>query len=107
MSIFTRIFNSVFAPASAFDTASDACATSGETTTDHEITLINPATGFAMMDGIGSIDVGGSVLGQDVHHHDYFASTTDRIFDDCSSSLDHSAYVVDTCMTFDCDWSSP
>lgn len=32
--------------------------------------VINPATGLDMVDGIGSVDVGGSQYGMDMHNHD-------------------------------------
>lgn len=106
MSIFARIFDSVFAPASAFDSASDACATSDEVTTGYELTIINSTTGLPMMDGIGSFDVGGSVFGQDVHHQEYF-SANDSIFEDCGSMFDHGPSSFDTGVTLDCGFSAP
>lgn len=51
---------------------------------------INPATGLPMTDGIGSIDVGGSPFGMDIH--DSFSSMDSGIssFDDSFSSISDS-----------------
>jgi len=39
-------------------------------TTEIDDHTINPATGLDMIDGIGSVDVGGSPFGVDIHDHD-------------------------------------
>ncbi|MCK4742909.1 MAG: hypothetical protein KAT25_03740 [Sulfuriflexus sp.] len=38
-------------------------------TTGMDDHTINPATGLDMIDGIGSVDVGGSPFGTDIHDH--------------------------------------
>ena len=38
-------------------------------TTGMDDHTINPATGLDMIDGIGSVDVGGSPFGVDIHDH--------------------------------------
>ncbi len=65
-----------------------------------ETTDINPATGLPMSSGIGSVDVGGSPYGMDIH--DDFPSTIDTssCFDDSFSSID--SFDSD-CSGFD-DW---
>lgn len=48
---------------------------------------INPATGLPMVGDCGSVDVGGSPYGMDMHHEDWSASSMDNgLHDDAWAS---------------------
>lgn len=87
MSFLSQFFGTLFAPAGANDSSSDAHFTANDTSFQHDnhITEINPATGLPMIDigdgmgGISGIDVGGSPWCQDMHQ-DHFSSSNDSMF---------------------------
>lgn len=94
MSFLSQLFDSMFAPAGANDSSSDAHFAANSFQHDNHITEINPATGLPMIDcgdgigGISGIDVAGSPWGQDIHH-DHFSSSNDSMFShDCGSIFD-------------------
>jgi hypothetical protein len=115
MGFLSKIFDFMFAPAGTFDPASNLYIASNDSgyesssgdETGMTITEINPATGLPMIDGIGSVDVGGSPWFQDIHHRDDFCSANDSIFNhDCGSMFDHSSSSFNCSSVFDTGISS-
>jgi len=65
----------------------DSFSSGHDFSSPHDFKCVNPATGLAMIDGPGGIDVAGNTFGMDnISSHDSFGSSHD--FGSSSSSSD-------------------
>lgn len=108
MSVFSRIFDFIFAPAGTYDPASDLYNSSNDSNYQTAfMPAVNPATGLPMIDcndgfgGISGCDVAGNPYGISLRD-DECSSANDDVFNHgCAMTFDHAASSFDCSSMFD------
>lgn len=108
MSVFSQLYDFMFAPTGTYDSDSGPWGASNDTTFNSaDPLIINPATCLPMIDNAG-VDVCGNPFGFDLsHHNDLTCANNSNMFShDCSSMFDNHSSSFDSSSMFDHGFSS-
>ena len=97
MKMLSQLLDFLLAPAGTYDSDSGLYPAANDDDFGHELTVVNPATGLCMTDGIGSLDTAGNPFCVDFSQHDDAGFENDACTygHDGGSAFGHDIFSVD------------